>query len=138
MSFESVSPYRRKARIGSTRARCAVKRILSSGRALAILGLFATGLVARSRKVLLATWVFLVVIIRGLKAHGVKTRPLRFCGSDGPKEGETGLHTAQFWTPDNTSSRESRMACTTDTSTGNHNPARSFGGRLSTHCGRST
>ena len=73
MSSESASPYRRKARISFTRERGAVARILSSGRALTILGLFATGLVARSRTVLLATWVFLVVIAGGLKAHKAVT-----------------------------------------------------------------
>lgn len=34
---------------------------------------------------------------RGLKAHESKTRPLLFCGSQNPEEGECGLHTAQFW-----------------------------------------
>ena len=57
LSSESASPYRRKARISSTCERCAVTRILSSGRVLAILGLFATGLVARSRNRERCSWL---------------------------------------------------------------------------------
>ena len=35
----------------------------------------------------------------GLKAHGSKTRPLRFCGFGGPQECLSGLHSGHFWTP---------------------------------------
>ena len=39
--------------------------------------------------------------LRGLKAHGSKIRRQRFCASHDPEEGENGLHSAHFWTPDN-------------------------------------
>ena len=67
---------------------------------------------------LLLTGLSPPILVRGLKAHESKTRPLLFCGSQNPEEGECGLHTAQFWTPDNPSCRESRKVCTTYTSAG--------------------
>jgi hypothetical protein len=44
--------------------------------------------------------------LRGPSAHECITRLQAYCGSHDPQEDETGLHTAQFWTPDNTPARE--------------------------------
>ena len=70
-------------------SRSVVTRILSSGRALATLGLFTTRLEARSRnrqRCSWATWIFLVVIIRGPSARQCATRPRGFCASHDPEK----------------------------------------------------
>lgn len=71
-------------------------------------------------------------MVSGLKAHEFITRLEAFCGSHDPEENETGLHTAHFWTPDNTFLRVRRQVGTTDTSGANHTLCSRFGERLST------